>query len=305
MPTNFNRKNRTHVEILKGMKRLNLFRGDMPSMVAQADAVQCFLNNMQNIHGKHAYVAMREDFVWEQIKKSGLSWREFSVLAAVYSFIGKRKCAYITRSVIQHRALGYKTAAMMQAEMPSRKDGDTAMTIRQINYTLDRLHERKLFARVRKDPWHTFYSNRLDDGELETKLLGRATYKDDFHGDRKQRNSDFMQRVKAARANVDNANVNTADMVHDASTDGSLSVHGVSTLGVSTSQNYNPFTEPQTQNQDIKHRHSGECLGFDGKEAGKASEEMSAMIGNDGKLLTRREAEQRMNEAKRAAGLIP
>ena len=127
-------------------------------------------------------------------------FREFAVLCAIYSCIGAK--AYpvrITRDRIRCRALGYKAPAIMQAEIARRTDGATALSLRQINYTLDALHERKFFARARANERQTFYSHRMGQDELETRLITGKDYSAAFHQRRREHNAEFMARLKQSR----------------------------------------------------------------------------------------------------------
>ena len=105
----------------------------------------------------------------------------------------------ITRARIQCRALGYKSPAIMQAEIAIRTDGAAPLSLRQINYTLDALHERQFFARARANERQTFYSNRMSQGELETQLITGKSYSADFHQRRRQHDAEFMARLKQSR----------------------------------------------------------------------------------------------------------
>ena len=149
-------------------------------------------------HGKSPIVQLANDFVWDCIN-GRLSYRELSVLAAVYSAIGaKRYPVRITRRTIQHRSLGYKTPAVMKAELHNRTDGAGPLSIDQIGRTLDKLHERNLFARARANARQTYYSLTLRQNELEAALLRSKTYSRAFHATRRTRDATLMARIAEA-----------------------------------------------------------------------------------------------------------
>jgi hypothetical protein len=310
LPSGFNRAYTDHERLVLGMSSLRMQGGSANHMAKQAAEVQQFINERAAKYGKDSWTSLKSELVWEIINNSGISWREFSVLAAIYSFVGKRESAYITRSVIQQRALGYKTAAMMKAEMKHRQDGiKKPMTNAQTNYTLDRLHERRFFARVRRDHWHTYYSTRLTQEELEAKLLNGATYKLKFHQGRVAKDQAFISKVKEARANVktdanvNSANVNTPNTLHIVGTEDSLRVHDVFTLEPSTLEPFtslNPNPNPNTEPHIKEPVHSA-APAPDSSDS--ASEEMSKVIGSDGKQLTTAEAKAFWEKFKREAGL--
>ena len=239
-PVGFKATHPDHQAIALGGHALNVQGGSATGILRNFAAVRDYFNTFSAKHGKQPYVSIWNELVWEVINKRGMSWREFSVLCGLYSWIGSRRKAYVTRSVIQSRALGYKSRGVMNAELANRTDGAKELTLAQVNYTLDRLHERQFFARVRRDPWHTYYSVSLSQDQLEKALLDSVSYKAGFHQRRVTRTSAFMLQVKAARtvANVNTANVNTPPAgcprgVHadstgvftPLSTESSLSVH--------------------------------------------------------------------------------
>jgi hypothetical protein len=214
-----------HRAMILGMDLLGVQRGHVKSIEANHRSICEYVNRLWQIYGPQPTIRIAARLVWEIKEGSGITWREFSIYAALLSWIGKRSRAWVSRSVLQRRSLGYKTASMMQAELPNRLDGEEPLTARQIGYILDKLHERQFFARVRKDPWHTYYSVRLTQDQLEKALLDSAVYAPGFHHRRVQRTAAFMARLRAARkgANVDTANVDNA------APECPRSVHGVST----------------------------------------------------------------------------
>ena len=188
-----------HRAMILGMGTLNMQGGHSPTTEARAKAVSAFFGRLQQLYGESPTVRIASKFVWEVLKDDGITWREFSIYCALLSWIGNRSRAWISRSVLQHRALGYKTAAMMEAELANRLDGEKPLTPRQIGYVLDKLHEGQFFARVRKDPWHTYYSVRMSQKELEADLIRTAVYRPSFHHRRVKETADFMARLNAAK----------------------------------------------------------------------------------------------------------
>ena len=315
MPRGFIRNNHMHVEIALGMRATDVSGGDFNTIVPLVASLNSYLAEMESKHGRQPYASIRQDLVWEVIKGHGMSYREMSVLAAIISWLGTRQKAFIARSVIKHRMLGYKSVGVMEREMAARQDGERELTKSELQTVLNRLHERGFFARVRKDPSHTYYSMRLPQDELEKSLLHAAGYKATFHEARKQRDKEFMARVRAAKsvANVDAANVDAEKIVHAASTPRPLDVHVASTLAASTVQNSNSLTEPQ----DIERRYrtlgtlceasEEKALSEEKRQDGVSAsddDEVMPIAKSDGTLMTRREFQDMWKAEKAKAGLV-
>src|SRR5437867_1627238 len=74
-------------------------------------------------------VRLRKDWLFDVRDRRGLTYREFAALVAIYSVIGnKPEPVLVTQAVIRQRALGYKSAAVKDAEFPLRKDGLKPLT---------------------------------------------------------------------------------------------------------------------------------------------------------------------------------
>lgn len=104
------------------------------------------------------------------------TYREFSVLCAIYSAIGVKELAIVARGRIRRCALGYRSAAIMASELPKRTDQAEPLTERQLRDTIDRLHRNKFFARSTVARRITYYSIRLGPEALRKKILERRTY---------------------------------------------------------------------------------------------------------------------------------
>jgi hypothetical protein len=136
-----------------------------------------FKNAFEDRHGKDALVRLRTDLVFDARDGNGITPRELSVLAAIYSVIGRKPDpVLITQQRIQHRALGYKTAAIMEAEIPNRKDGLKPLSDWQIRCMLDRLQARKFFARVTFGRRQSYYSHRMKEAALRQAVAKMKTH---------------------------------------------------------------------------------------------------------------------------------
>ena len=186
-----------------GARELNINLGSPRWTLAQWREVCKFRDAFQSLHARDPELRVPTKLVFEVRDKKGMAYREFAIFCAMLSQIGdKNSPVRITRNQIQRRMLGYKSDKVMQIELSKRTDGATPLTVRQIGYTVNKLHERKFFARARANERQTFYSIRHTGEELEAALIKSKTYAQTFQADRRQHDMDFMARVKAAKGAI-------------------------------------------------------------------------------------------------------
>jgi hypothetical protein len=135
-----------------------------------------YVADFETRNGKDARVRLKKSWLFDTRDGHGITYREFSVLCAIYSAIGDKELAIVTRERIRRCALGYRTAAIMQAELSRRPDKAQPLTERQLRDTITRLHRNKFFARCTVARRITYYSIRLDSEALRKKVLERRTY---------------------------------------------------------------------------------------------------------------------------------
>ena len=194
----FNEENDKEIAVLIGAAELDIKFRDVNSFVNRWSKIDAYKTTFEIMNGRDADVRIATELLTETFRDAGLTYREFSVLCAIYSCIGiKNYPVRITRSQIQCRQLGYKTQAIMKEELHMREDGATPLTLRQINYTVDALHERNFFSRARANKRETYYSHRLTKDELHKKLIDSHTYSARFHQNRRERDRLLMQSISA------------------------------------------------------------------------------------------------------------
>jgi hypothetical protein len=130
---------------------------------------------------------MAAHYVWDVRNGTGMKFREFAVLAAVYSVIGnKRYPVRVTRDRIRAGALGYKSKNALfdatgrvseagRALLNRRYDHAEPLTTDQVRYTLDSLEARGCFARCHASKRQTYFSNRMGKEEMRKHLLEHKT----------------------------------------------------------------------------------------------------------------------------------
>ncbi len=104
-----------------------------------------------------------------------------------------------TRDRIRRCALGYRTKAIMDAELPRRADMAQPLTERQLRDTIDRLHRNKFFARCTVARRITYYSIRLDNDALRKKVVERRTYADFFRTSQSAQDQLLTEAIKQKR----------------------------------------------------------------------------------------------------------
>ena len=111
-----------------------------------------FIRQWQGRYGRDASVRIATALLWEAHNNTGLTYREFSILCAINSVIGNKRFAprRITEPSIRVRAAGFKSWKVANREL-ARDELRKAelLTAHQVRYTLESLHQRKLFARAR------------------------------------------------------------------------------------------------------------------------------------------------------------
>ena len=176
-----------HKEIVIGMHilKLNLSRDLFVSMTENPWAVRQFCYEMEQKHGKCPLVRIKAAYAEEVLNRSGMSYRDFSILCAIYSIIGSKEYSRITRDQIRARSMGYKSATALfskdsdltengQKLLNEREDHAKPLTTDQIRYTLDRL-ETGHFARVVAGKREVFFSHRMNRVELSETICGLKT----------------------------------------------------------------------------------------------------------------------------------
>jgi hypothetical protein len=150
------------------------------SIIERHDQLLNHVADYEDRHGRDALVRIKRDWLFDARDGHGISCREFSVLCAIYSAIGDKELAIITRERIRRCALGYRTAAIMQTELAKRTDNAQPLTERQLRDTIIRLHRNKFFARCTVARRITYYSIRLDNEAMRKKVVERRIYPEFF-----------------------------------------------------------------------------------------------------------------------------
>jgi hypothetical protein len=151
--------NDAHQQAVAGAQHLKIIIYCVGGTVANHTRLAHFIREFEQKHGPDARVRLAIDFVYEARDNKGMSYREVAVLAAIYSKIGAAKGPVrITREEIWRRAHGFKSKQVFSVEMHNRQ---TWITQRQVRSIIERLHDRRFFARLTYARRQTYYSHRL------------------------------------------------------------------------------------------------------------------------------------------------
>jgi predicted transcriptional regulator len=157
------------LQVVAGCEYLNVVCLNVKGILADYARVTRFIKDFERKHGTDARVRVRKDWVFEVRDNKDMSYPEFAVLAAIYSIIGdSEKPVRITREYIWKRAHGFKSDLVFRTEMDGRPP---FLTERQVRSIIERLHDRKFFARRTYGRRQTYYSNRMSPTSLEEQVF--------------------------------------------------------------------------------------------------------------------------------------
>jgi hypothetical protein len=176
--------------------------GSHESTICRWKEAGMFVGEWERRYGKDALVRIGTTVLWEAHDGTGLDYREFSILSAINSIIGRRRFVpkRITEPGIRVRAAGFKSWKVAQSELPSDESRKTRLlTADQVRYTLEKLHRRKFFARARIGAKTVKYMLGITDDQLRALLRQRETYKLHFKAERAKKDRELMATIKSAK----------------------------------------------------------------------------------------------------------
>jgi hypothetical protein len=156
-----------HQTIIRGAIVLNVQVGHLPSTLGWCQEAKQFARALDAKHGLGPLVFISSELFWSCHNEDSPTFRDFSVLCGVNSIIGFRKTpVLIRRGMVIARQLGYKSPAVMAAELQNRKD-QRPLTPQQLRDTLDRLESRELIHRCQASRRNVYFSTVTPWEELQ------------------------------------------------------------------------------------------------------------------------------------------
>ena len=171
-----------HDQLIRGAIMTNVTLGWIQATVDRCDAATKFVGQHERKHGTDPLVFVAAELFWSCHNDQDFSFREFSTTCAVNSINGFKKTpVIIRRSMIQARQLGYKTPAVMTAEIKTSpqspvkgKQYRKPLSTQQLRDTLDNLEGRDLFRRCQPGRRTVYFSTTLDLAELRAAVKERV-----------------------------------------------------------------------------------------------------------------------------------
>jgi hypothetical protein len=185
------------LQVVAGCEYLNIVCLNVKGMLTDYARVTRFIKDYERKHGTDARVRIRKDWLFEVLGNKGMSYPEFAVLAAIYSKIGATtRPVLITREEIWKRAHGFKSDLVFRAEMDGRPP---FLTPRQVRSIIERLHDRKFFARVTYGRRQTYYSNRMSSTALQERVFTAKTQRSLAAQARRRADAALTKRIQQER----------------------------------------------------------------------------------------------------------
>jgi hypothetical protein len=189
--------NDAHQQALAGAQQLKVIMGNIRGVIASHERLAHFMREFERKHGADAKVRLATKFVFEARDNKGMSYRELAVLASIYSKIGAAKGPVrITREEIWRRALGFKSKRVFSVEM---RDRQPRITQRQVRSIIERLHDRRFFARLTYARRQTYYSHRLTANQLADAVCAQKLQPELARQARIRANEALTKRIQAER----------------------------------------------------------------------------------------------------------
>ena len=112
---------------------------------------------ISSLNGGRKQIRLRTDLLWDAINDPDWTWRELATLCAVYAGIGAASMKRLSFDYIAIMALGYSS----KDEIKTAKESKLLLDRRKTGYTVRKLFDRGLFARVSPNYRHNYYSNSM------------------------------------------------------------------------------------------------------------------------------------------------
>jgi hypothetical protein len=179
LPLGYKPDNPTHHALLVGARTIAVIFYDMRGIAEELVAFDAFLRRVVSIApGPDATVRIKQDLVFEARNKKGISYRDLTVLAAIFSIIGRRRHPVrITQSSIRCRARGCRSKKVLEALTKAGLELPPPLTDWQLRAALERLRSSKLVHRFTFNRRSTYYGVGMSNSEFTDQVLDRLTSK--------------------------------------------------------------------------------------------------------------------------------
>jgi hypothetical protein len=197
-PDDFCSSDSDHQAIMWGAHLTGTTIGSVGNILAEYRKFQSLRTSFESKHGSDVYVRIHGDIMFRAYKGE-MNYRHFSVLCALFSWIGDSKePVRVTRDGIKTRQLGYRTREILEKEMnryKKRGDGAEELSDRKLRDALDEL-EPYWFARVNPSRTVVYFSHRMTRDELIAATAKKVAKETSFHALKRKANEDLKAAIE-------------------------------------------------------------------------------------------------------------
>jgi hypothetical protein len=167
-----------HKAMVRGAIVCNVSMHNLPNTIKEADGCRAFTQHNERLYGPGPLVFISTELFWECRDRDEPTYREFTTLCGINSIIGFKKTpVLIRRGMVIARQLGFKTPAVMEAEL-KKNPALKPLTTQQLRNTLDHLEARDLLRRCQATRTCVYFSTTMPDEELRAAVKGIRQKKD-------------------------------------------------------------------------------------------------------------------------------
>lgn len=169
-----------HNDIIRGAIVCGVNIHDVANIVRECDEATTFVSYREGRYGRDPLVFIATDLFWGCHDRDDPCYRDFTAICAINSIVGFKKFpVLIRRSMITARQLGFKTPAIMAAELGTQPklSAPHPLTTRQLRTTLNHLEQMDLIRRYQASRTCVYFSTTLAYDELKKAVQDRKATK--------------------------------------------------------------------------------------------------------------------------------
>ena len=106
----------------------------------------------------------------------------------------------ITEPSIRVRAAGYKSWRVFEAAVPPERREEALLGPHKVRYTVESLHRRRFFARVRSGPRTVLFMTEVTNEKLREAIVKRAAQRLAFRHECRQKDAQMRQQIRGFKA---------------------------------------------------------------------------------------------------------
>lgn len=167
MPDDYDEEKESQRHVVIGGDRLGVRYSSVLKILSEAKEADTIISTAERVNGDSALAFIGAQLLWDCLA-GRLSYREFTVICAVNSVLGKDgKPRLVRRSLLLARAAGFKTPDQYGKGCTPHFKARLQLTVDELRWTLEKLEKRDLFARVQASPRRVYFSKGPREKLLE------------------------------------------------------------------------------------------------------------------------------------------